>query len=203
MNPIDVAFSPTVKSIQTRKGSRQGYANMAAKESWSSRMSEEVQAFIADRNSAYLGTVSAEGQPYIQHRGGPRGFLRVLDERTIAFADFKGNRQYISQGNLQDNAKAFLFLTDYSVPRRLKIWGQARIVENDPELLARLMPEDYKARAEQALVFTVDLWDFNCRQHLPLRFDAEDVAAALDARDRRIAELEDTVASLRAGTPAS
>jgi predicted pyridoxine 5'-phosphate oxidase superfamily flavin-nucleotide-binding protein len=143
--------------------------------------------------------VNAEGQPYIQHRGGPAGFLKVLDEHTIGFVDFAGNRQYITSGNLADNPKAHLFLMDYAHRRRIKIWGEARIVEDDVELTAQLMPQGYKARAEQVILFTVKAWDANCPQHIPQLINATDVASALADRDRRIKELEAEVRALRAG----
>lgn len=192
----DVAFSDTVKAIQTRKGSRKSYAKMEDKGSWTGVIDESLKLFIESQRSAYLGSASADGQPYIQHRGGPPGFLRVLDEHTIGFADYQGNKQFISQGNFEDNAKAFLFLMDYSAPQRLKLWGEARVVENDDELVSRLMPDGYDAKPEQAILFTVSLWNANCNQHIPRRFEAEDVARALEIRDKRIAELEATIASL-------
>jgi len=193
----DVAFTPTVKALQTRKGSRRGYAAMEERGSWESRITPELAAFIAAQTSIFFATANAEGQPYIQHRGGPPGFLRVLDDKTIGFADFTGNRQYITQGNLADNPKAFLFLIDYAHRRRIKIWGEARVVEGDADLTSRLMPEGYKARPEQVILFTVSAWDSNCPQHIPQRFDAADVAAALEERDRRIAELDAEVKALR------
>jgi hypothetical protein len=193
----DVAFSPTVKAVQARKGSRKGYARMEEGGSWETRITPELAAFVTAQRSVFLATVSADGQPYIQHRGGPPGFLRALDDRTIGFADFKGNRQYITQGNLADNPKAFLFLIDYAQRRRIKIWGRARIVEDDPDLVASLMPPGYEARPEQAILFDVAAWDTNCPQHIPQRFEAADVAAALAERDRRIAALEAEIARLR------
>jgi predicted pyridoxine 5'-phosphate oxidase superfamily flavin-nucleotide-binding protein len=196
----DVAFTPTVKAIQARKGSRRGYAKMEQRGSWETRITPELAAFIAGQTSVFLATASADGQPYIQHRGGPAGFLRVLDERTIGFVDYAGNRQYITQGNLADNPKAYLFLIDYAHRRRIKIWGEARVVEGDAALMAKLMPEGYEARPEQVILFTVSAWDSNCPQHIPQRFDAEDVAAALAERDTRIAQLEAEIKSLR-GTP--
>jgi uncharacterized protein len=195
----DVAFTPTVKAIQTRKGSRRGYATMEQRGSWETRITPELAAFIAAQTSVFFATASADGQPYIQHRGGPAGFLRVLDDKTIGFVDFTGNKQYITQGNLADNPKAYLFLIDYAQRRRIKLWGEARVVEGDAALVARLMPEDYKARPEQVILFTVFAWDSNCPQHIPQRFDAADVAAALEERDRRIAVLEAELESLRAG----
>jgi uncharacterized protein len=192
----DIAFTPTVKAIQASKGSRDGYASMERRGGWRTTITPDLAAFIGAQVSVFLATANAVGQPYVQHRGGPVGFLHVLDERTIAFADFAGNRQYITSGNLADNAKAYLFLIDYMHRQRVKIWGEARVVD-DPALLARLMPQDYKARGEQVLVFTVTAWDSNCNQHIPQRFEAADVAAALAARDRRIAELEAEVARLK------
>lgn len=194
----DVAFSPSVKAIQARRGSRDGYASMERRGGWRAAITPDLTAFIAEQVSIFFATANAEGQPYIQHRGGPPGFLHVLDEHTIAFADFSGNRQYITSGNLADNSKAHLFLIDYMNRRRVKLWGEAKIVEDDPELLARLMPEDYKARGEQAILFTISAWDSNCHQHIPQRFEAADVAAALAARDKRIAELEAEIAQLKA-----
>lgn len=194
---IDIAFSDSVKAIQSRKGSREMYQKMAEQADWPAALDAEVAEFIGSQTSAYLGTVSAEGQPYIQHRGGPRGFLHVLDKRTIAFADFKGNRQYISQGNLEDNPNAFMFLMDYSIPRRLKIWGEAKVIEGDDDLISKLMPENYKAKPEQVIIFNVNLWNFNCRQHLPARFDSEDAQKAIQQRDEKIAELQETIKALK------
>ena len=137
-----------------------------------------------------------EGQPCVQHRGGPPGFLRVLDETRIGFVDFAGNRQYITSGNLADNPKAYLFLIDYMLRRRIKIWGTARVVEADVELLAKLMPKDYQARPEQVILFTLAAWDANCPQHIPQRFEAADVAAAIAKRESRIEELEAEIQKL-------
>jgi predicted pyridoxine 5'-phosphate oxidase superfamily flavin-nucleotide-binding protein len=185
----DVAFTPAVKAIQARRGSRDSYARMEQGEGWSTAITPDLAAFIAAQTSVFFGTANADAQPYIQHRGGPPGFLRVVDEHTIAFADYRGNRQFISLGNLSENPKSFLFLIDYSRRQRIKIWGEARVAEDDTAHVASLMPEGYKARAEQAIVFTVHAWDSNCPQHIPQRFEAADVAAALAERDRRIAEL--------------
>jgi len=198
----DVAFTPTVKAIQSRKGSRDSYARVEQRGGWRAAITPDLAAFIEAQTSVFLATANAEGQPYIQHRGGPAGFLKVLDEHMIGFADFSGNRQFITQGNLQDNDQAFLFLIDYMLRQRIKIWGRARVVENDPELMARLMPTDYKARPEQAILFTVTAWDANCPQHIPQRFEAADVAAALAERDRRIADLEQEIARLRGNAAA-
>jgi predicted pyridoxine 5'-phosphate oxidase superfamily flavin-nucleotide-binding protein len=197
----DVAFTTTVKAIQAKKGSRDGYASMERRGGWRTGITPDLAAFIGEQVSVFLSTVNADGQPYIQHRGGPAGFLHVLDDNTIAFADFAGNRQYITSGNLTDNPKAHLFLIDYMSRRRVKIWGEARIID-DPDLLARLMPEGYKARGEQVLMFTVSAWDSNCHQHIPQRFEAADVAAVLAQRDRRIAELQAEVERLRGAVQA-
>jgi predicted pyridoxine 5'-phosphate oxidase superfamily flavin-nucleotide-binding protein len=164
---------------------------------WRTQIPPDLAAFIAEQTSVFLATASKDGQPYIQHRGGPAGFLHVLDDKTIGFADFAGNKQYITLGNLAENSKAYLFLIDYVHRRRVKIWGEARVVEGDAELTAGLMPEDYKARPEQVILFKVSAWDMNCPQHIPQRFEAGDVAAALDARDGRIAALEAEIKQLR------
>jgi hypothetical protein len=195
----DIAFTPAVKAIQARKGSRRAYARMEEGDGWSTTITPELALFIAAQTSVFLATANADGQPYIQHRGGPPGFLHVRDERTIAFADLRGNRQFITQGNLAENPRAHLFLIDYAQRRRIKLWGEARIVENDAALLAELMPEDGKSRGEQVLEFRVLAWDANCPQHIPQRFEAADVARALGERDRRIAELEAEVARLSGG----
>jgi uncharacterized protein len=194
----DVAFTPTVKVLQTRKGSRTAYERIEEKGGWRTQITPDLKAFIEAQVSVFLATVNTEGQPYIQHRGGPAGFLRVLDDRTIAFVDFAGNRQYITQGNLSDNAKAHLFLIDYAHRKRVKIWGEARVVEGNDKLVEALMPKDYRARPEQVILFTVLAWDANCPQHIPQRFEATDVEAALAQRDKRIAELEAEVVRLRA-----
>ena len=194
----DVAFTPTVKAIQSRKGSRGAYARMESQGGWATAITEELAAFIAVQTSIFLATANAQGQPYIQHRGGPPGFLQVLDEHTIGFADFNGNRQYISSGNLAENPKAHLFLIDYSTRQRIKLWGTARVVEDDKTLIARLMPANYRAKSEQAILFTVAAWDANCPQHIPQRLEAGDVAKALQSRDRKIAELEAEISRLKA-----
>jgi hypothetical protein len=197
--PSDVAFTPTVKLIQSHKGSRQAYARMEQGEGWETTVTADLTAFIAEQTSFFLATANADGQPYIQHRGGPKGFLKALDEHTLGFADFGGNRQYISLGNLSDNPKAHLFLIDYASRRRVKIWGEARVVEGDYALLDRLVVPGYKADAERAILIRVIAWDVNCPQHIPRRLEAADVAAALAARDRRIAELEAEILRLGGG----
>jgi uncharacterized protein len=197
----DVAFTPTVKAIQARKGSRDAYAKQEERGGWRTEIDENLAAFLADTNSFYLATATADGQPYIQHRGGPKGFVKILDKNTIAFADYAGNRQYITQGNLSENPRAYIFVMDYAHRRRVKIWGEARVVEDDPALTQSLMPKGYRARPEQAIVFKIAAWDTNCPQHIPQKFDAADVAAALAGRDERIAELEAELAALK-GQPA-
>jgi predicted pyridoxine 5'-phosphate oxidase superfamily flavin-nucleotide-binding protein len=198
----DVAFTPAVKAIQTRKGSRHAYAQVEQNGGWRSEVDADLTAFLAAQDSLFLATASADGQPYMQHRGGPKGFVKILDKNTLAFADYSGNRQYISQGNLSENPKAHIFLMDYAHRRRVKIWGEARVVDDDPALLQSLMPQGYKARPEQVILFRISAWDTNCPQHIPQKFDAADVAAALATRDTRIAELEAELAVLK-NQPAS
>jgi predicted pyridoxine 5'-phosphate oxidase superfamily flavin-nucleotide-binding protein len=193
----DVAFTDRVKEVQSRLGSRSSYARMEREGGFETEIAGEVAAFVAEQRSFFLATASAAGQPYIQHRGGPPGFLHVLDARTLAFADFAGNRQYISLGNLAENPRVHLFLIDYAHQRRVKIWGEARIVEDDPALLARLTPAGYRARPERAMLIRVVAWDANCPQHIPQRLEAGDVQEALAERDRRIAALEAELKALR------
>ena len=193
----DVAFTPAVKAVQTRKGSRDGYARVEANGGWRTEIDENLAGFLAETNSFFFATASAGGQPYIQHRGGPKGFVKIIDKNTIAFADYSGNRQYITQGNLSENPKAHIFVMDYAHRRRVKIWGEARVVDDDPALTKALMPQGYKARPEQVILFRISAWDTNCPQHIPQKFDAADVAAALASRDGRIAELEAELAALK------
>jgi predicted pyridoxine 5'-phosphate oxidase superfamily flavin-nucleotide-binding protein len=192
----DIAFTPTVKALQSARGSREAYARQEARGGFRTLIDEGLEHFLAGIDTAYLATANADGQPYAQHRGGPKGFIRVLDDRTLAFADYTGNKQYISTGNLADNDKAFLFLMDYAHRRRIKIWGRAS-VSDDPAIVATLMPENYRARPEQAILFTVDAWDVNCPQHIPQKLDAADVASAIDRLNARIAELEAENARLK------
>lgn len=196
----DIAFTPAVKAIQSRKGSRAAYARMETGAGWQSVITPDLAAFIGEQTSMFFGTANASGQPYIQHRGGPAGFLRVRDAHTLAFADYVGNRQFITAGNLGENPKAFLFLIDYAERRRIKIWGTARVVTDDTALLDALMPAGYAARPDQVIMFTVEAWDANCPQHIPMKLDAADVQRALDERDARIAELEGQLRRLRQAT---
>lgn len=193
----DIAFTPAVKEIQSRRGSRRAYANQESARGWSDDITPDLKKFIESQITAFLATANAQGQPYIQHRGGPPGFLHVLDEHTIAFADFKGNRQYITLGNLGENSKAQLFLMDYGTQQRVKIWGTARVVEDDAALLAALMPAGYAAKGEQVIVFTVKAWDANCSKHIPRLVPAAAVVEALEERDRRIALLQSELDELK------
>jgi predicted pyridoxine 5'-phosphate oxidase superfamily flavin-nucleotide-binding protein len=186
----DIAFTPTVKALQAARGSRDAYAEREARGGFRTAIDADLIAFLSQVDTAYLATANAEGQPYAQHRGGPKGFIRALDDYTLGFADFTGNRQYISTGNLAENDKAFLFLMDYAHRRRVKLWGRARVVEGDSALTARLMPEGYRARPEQVILFTVEAWDTNCPQHIPQKLDAADVAGAIGRLEDRIATLE-------------
>jgi len=195
--PSDVAFTPSVKAQQSRMGSRRAYSHMEEGAGWETTITPELAEFITARNSMYLATANAAGQPYIQHRGGPPGFLRVLDEHTFGFADFAGNKQYITLGNIQENTKAHVFLMDYAHRRRIKIWGELSAVEGDAELNARMKPEGYKARVERVMLIKVAAWDVNCPQHIPIKIDVEDVRKAIETRDARIAELEAEVRELR------
>jgi predicted pyridoxine 5'-phosphate oxidase superfamily flavin-nucleotide-binding protein len=210
--PSDVAFTPAVKALQAARGSREAYARMEARGGWRTEIDDGLAAFIGEQISCFLGTASADGQPYIQHRGGPPGFLRVLDARTIAFADLRGNRQYISTGNLSENPRVHLFLIDYAHRRRIKIWGTAQVVTGDAALAAAATPPrpvrrsgtgaetDAAADAavEQVIVIHVEAWDANCPQHIPQLLPAEAVAAALAERDAKIAALEAELRRLQA-----
>jgi uncharacterized protein len=196
----DIAFTPTIKRLQTERGSRRAYAKMEARGGFRTRIDGDLADFIATVDTAYLATATADGQPYAQHRGGPKGFIRVLDDQTLGFVDYSGNKQYITTGNLADNDKAFLFLMDYAHRRRIKIWGRAR-VSDDPAIIAQLVPESHGARPEQAILFTVAAWDANCPQHIPQKIDASDVAAAIGQLNARIAELEAENARLKGSRP--
>lgn len=193
----DIAFTPAVKAVQARRGSRPAYAEMEARGGFRTAVTPDLAAFVATVRSFYLATASADGQPYVQHRGGAPGFLKVLGERTLGLADYRGNRQYVTTGNLAENPRAFIFLMDYRHRRRIKLWGRARVVEDDPALLARLGGEGGPS-AEQAILFEVEAWDVNCPKHIPQRFDAEEVAPLV----ARVRELEAEVAALRAAAAA-
>lgn len=170
----NIAFTESVKAIQTRYGSRNSYARIE-KDWWPDRITAELADFITQRDSLYMATVNSAGQPYIQHRGGAKGFLRVLDEHTLGFADFQGNRQYISYGNLEENNKVCLFLMDYPNRTRIKIWGTAKVVEDDQKLIKKLSISDYKGKPERAFIIQVDTWDKNCPQHITPRYTLEEI----------------------------
>ena len=187
-----LAFTPSVQATQQRLGSR--YIFEAAE--WPIDISRDLETFVSAQRSVFLATASANGQPYVQHRGGLPGFLKVLDSRTIGMAELHGNRQYVSLGNLSENDRVVLLLIDYARRQRVKIWGRAQIVENDVSLIARLLPETTRGRADRALLIAVEAWDVNCSQHIPLRLDAETMEALLAERDDRIARLEREVATL-------
>jgi predicted pyridoxine 5'-phosphate oxidase superfamily flavin-nucleotide-binding protein len=199
----DVAFTPTVKAIQARKGSREAYAHVEQNGGWRTEIDDKLAGFLAETNSFYMATATADGQPYIQHRGGPKGFVKVLDKHTIAFADYAGNQQFLTQGNLSENPKAHIFIMDYARRRRVKIWGEARVVEDDPALLESLMPKGYRARPEQVILFKISAWDTNCPQHIPQKFDGDVVAQVMKEAGAKIAALEAEVARLKAEAAAT
>jgi uncharacterized protein len=199
----DIAFTPSVKAIQSRRGSRAAYAKVEAHGGFRTEITPDLVAFLSQVDTAYLATVNAEGQPYAQHRGGPKGFIRVVDNKTLGFVDYSGNRQYITAGNLAENDRAFLFLMDYAHQRRVKIWGRARVAEADAELVLKLMPEDYAARPEQVILFEVQAWDINCPRHIPQKFDAADVAGTITDLQARVEKLEAENEQLRAALRAS
>ena len=195
--PSDVAFTPAVKNIQRQKGSRSGYEKMEQRSGWQTEITPELQQFLSELDMFYLGTSNASGQPYIQYRGGAPGFLKPIDRKTLAFADFGGNRQYITLGNLSENPKAFIFLIDYVNSRRIKIWGKAKVVEDDLELLRKLSDADYPGKVERAIVFEIEAWDINCPQHIHKRIPQTIVADAVSKLQNRIAELESELESLK------
>lgn len=192
----DIAFTPSVKAIQTKSGSRSSYARMESGGSWETTVTPDLEAFLAELDMFYLGTANTEGQPYIQYRGGSSGFLKKLDDKTLGFADFGGNRQYITLGNLAENPQAFIFLMDYTRSRRIKVWGKARIVDDDPALLDRLRDPSYPGKVERAILFHVEAWDANCPQHIHKRFSQAQVAPVIEQLQGRITELEAEVRRL-------
>jgi predicted pyridoxine 5'-phosphate oxidase superfamily flavin-nucleotide-binding protein len=197
MNNADIVFTPAAQQAQAERGSAKAYA-ARIEEGFPDTVTPELAAFIAEQDTAFLGTASAQGAPYIQHRGGPKGFIKVIDERTLGFADYRGNRQYITLANLSENDRAYLFLLDPARKQRIKLWGRARVVENDPALVERLFDNGYKAKPERAILFTIEAWDVNCSQHIVTRFTEADIAGALDTVQKKIAELETENARLRA-----
>lgn len=199
----DIAFTPSVKAIQTKKGSRSSYARMESGGSWQTTVTPELAAFLGELDMFYLGTANGEGQPYIQYRGGSPGFLKTVDEKTLGFADFGGNRQYITLGNLSENPKAFIFLMDYARSRRIKLWGNARVVEDDSALLDRLRDPSYPGKVERAILFEIEAWDVNCPQHIHKRFSQKQVAPIIEQLQGRIAELEAKLKALETTGPDS
>ena len=197
--PSDVAFTPAVKTIQERKGSRKGYARMEQAQGWQTGVTPDLAEFLGGLDMFYLGTANSEGQPYIQYRGGSPGFLKVIDEHTLGFADFGGNRQYVTLGNLSENPKAFIFLMDYANSQRVKLWGLARVIEDDPKLIERLRDSAYPGKVERAIVFSIEAWDINCQQHIHRRFSERQIAPVIEKLQERVQELEAELATLRKG----
>lgn len=194
--PSDIAFTPAVKALQSAKGSRQAYAKVEER-GWRTQITDELTTFLSELDMFYLGTANSEGQPYIQYRGGSPGFLKALDESRLAFADFAGNRQYITLGNLSENSNAFLFLMDYANSRRIKLWGSAEVIEDDPDLLAQLHDQDYPGKVERAIVFKVKVWDVNCPQHIHKRYSQTQIAPVIEQLQTRIKELESELSQLK------
>jgi predicted pyridoxine 5'-phosphate oxidase superfamily flavin-nucleotide-binding protein len=196
----DIAFTARIKAIQAERGSRANYARMEERGGFRTELTDDLAQFLAAIDTAFLATANAAGQPYVQHRGGPKGFIKILGPKTLGFADYRGNRQYISTGNLAENDRAFLFLMDYAHKRRVKLWGRGRI-SDDPQVIAALMPAGYGAKPEQAILFEVEAWDINCPQHIPQKVDAGDVEQVLLELQARIAKLEEENATLLAPRP--
>jgi len=195
---INPSFSPSVLRQQEARGSRKHYARVEDNQGWRAEIDGELASFIAARDSFYMASVSADGQPYMQHRGGPRGFLKVVDPTTLGIADFGGNKQYVSLGNIADNPKVMLFLMDYANRRRVKVWAEARVVEDDPALLERLSDTGYRAKIERAILFDLTAWEVNCPQHITPRHDEEMLHLVNQKLIQRVAELEAEVARLNA-----
>ena len=199
----EIVFTPAAQRAMAARGSTQGYARKIAA-GFPDRVTPDLKGFIGELDTAFLATVSAAGAPYIQHRGGPKGFIKVLDDKTLGLADYAGNRQYITISNLEGNDRAYLFLLDFANRRRVKVWGRARVVENDPALMEKLVDPGYRARPERAILFTIEAWDVNCSQHITARYSEEEVAGAVSGLRDRIAALEAENAELRSwlGQPA-
>ncbi|HWC91671.1 MAG TPA: pyridoxamine 5'-phosphate oxidase family protein [Pseudolabrys sp.] len=197
MNNSSRVFTAAAQQAQAERGSAERYAQRLA-EGFPDKVTPELARFIAEQDMAFLGTADAGGAPYIQHRGGPKGFIKVLDERTLGFADYRGNRQYITLANLSENDRAFLFLLDPARRQRIKLWGRARVVENDAALVERLFDAGYKARPERAILFTIEAWDVNCSQHIAARFTEAELEEAFAAVREKVAALEAENARLRA-----
>ena len=204
-NNASLVFTKAAQKAQAERGSAKAYAQRLA-EGFPDTVTPELASFIAEQDTVFLATANAQGAPYIQHRGGPKGFIKVIDDRTLGFADYRGNRQYITLANLSENDRAYLFLLDPARKQRIKLWGGARVVEDDPALVERLFDKDYKAKPERAILFTIEAWDVNCSQHIVTRFTEDDIAEALTNSNAKsmaqskakIAELETENAALRA-----
>ena len=194
-DPDDVMFSPSVKAEQTRLGSR---AMFEGRE-WKTEITDDLRQFLGVIDTFFFATASADGRPYIQHRGGPPGFLKTIGSHTLAFADFAGNRQYITLGHLKENDRAHIFVLHFATQQRVKLWGRARVVENDLELMERLVDPAYKARPQRAIVFTLEAWDINCTQHIVPRYSEGEIAPGINKLVARIKELEEEVERLKAG----
>jgi hypothetical protein len=196
-NNSDIVLPAAARLAQAERGSARVYEKKIAA-GYPDRVTPDLAGFIAELDTAFLATVSAEGAPYIQHRGGPKGFIKALDDKTLGFADFAGNKQYITISNLAGNDRAYLFLLDFANRQRIKLWGRARVVENDPALMERLIDPGYRARPERAILFTIEAWDVNCSQHITERYTQGEIAIAAAGLRERIAELEAENAGLRA-----
>lgn len=201
MNNSSRVFTPAVQKAQAERGSAKAYERRLS-EGFPDKVTPELATFIAEQDTIFLATATADGAPYIQHRGGPKGFLKVIDERTLGFADFRGNRQYITLANLSENDRAYLFLLDPARKQRIKLWGRARAVENDPELIEKLFDAGYRAKPERAILFTIEAWDQNCSQHIVARFTEAELEEAFTKVQAKFAELEAENASLRAALSA-
>jgi predicted pyridoxine 5'-phosphate oxidase superfamily flavin-nucleotide-binding protein len=197
MNNSSRVFTPAAQQAQAERGSAKAYAARIA-EGFPDKVTAELAAFIAEQDTAFLATATADGAPYLQHRGGPKGFIKIIDEKTLGFADYRGNRQYLTLANLSENDRAFLFLFDPGRKQRIKLWGRARVIENDAALVERLFDEGYKARPERAILFTIEAWDVNCSSHIVTRFTEAEIDHAFEAVKDKIAELQDENARLRA-----
>lgn len=191
--PEDVMFSPAVKVEQTRLGSREAFEDR----DWQTEITDDLRQFLAAIDTFFLATASADGRPYIQHRGGPAGFLKPIGSHMLAFADFAGNRQYITLGHLKENDRAHIFVLHYATQQRLKLWGRARVIEDDAELMERLVDPSYKAKPQRAIAFRIEAWDINCRQHIVARYTEAEIAPAVNQLTQRIKEREEEVARLK------
>lgn len=197
MNNAARVFTPAAQKAQAERGSSQAYAARVA-EGFPDTVSPELAKFIAQLDTAFLATATADGAPYVQHRGGPKGFIKIIDEKTLGFADYRGNRQYITLANLSENDRAYLFLLDPARRQRVKIWGRARVVENDAALVEKLFDAGYKAKPERAILFTIEAWDVNCSQHIAARFTEAEIEEAFAVVQEKVASLQAENAHLRA-----